>query len=76
MENGKWRADQQRHLTIGMSVTSLHDEEEKTEKMFINDGEEVDDIIPQMNLIRNCVVEMLNNKLKIAAYISTVYHKG
>ena len=51
MGNGKWRTDQQRHLTIGMSVTSLHDEEEKTEKMFINDGEEVDDIIPQMNLI-------------------------
>ena len=68
---GQWR-----HLTIGMSVTSLHDEEEKTEKMFINDGEEVDDINPSINLILNSVVETLNKKLKIAAYISTVYHKG
>ena len=51
MENGKWKTDQQRHLTIGMSVTSVHNEEEKTKTMFINDDDEVYEIIPQINLI-------------------------
>ena len=44
--------------------------------MFINDKGEVYEIIPYINLIRNSVVETLNKKLKIAAYISTVYYKG
>ena len=34
MENGKWMTDQQRHLTIGMSVTSLHNEEEDEEDVY------------------------------------------
>ena len=60
-----------------MSVTSLHNEEEDEKDIHqCNDKGEVYEIIPYINLIRNSVVETLNKKLKIAAYISTVYYKG